>query len=848
MSSLTTLVRLFAVAWLPTAIHWFTEAAEIRCVAVSNGTSTSETLSQQDWDDIRAEFEANQHAIEEIGGRHRAHNPGQGLFIEFDGRGMQAGPRDSTWTWGLQLESYGFDAAQIEVDEPRASCAEGGRLTYRWDDTVSEWYINDGRGLEHGFTIHKPPVQPEEASSSTLCVRMLVLGTLQPKLTEEELGVRFLRDHGLTQLKYTGLTVFDAKERSLPTRFVLEDERLTIEVDTQGCEYPLTVDPLAQTTYIKPARIWPSSLFGRSIDISGDLAIIGMPGDSSSAVGANSDPYTPGLSESSGAAYVYRKGPQGWAQEAYLKASNAYAGDRFGHSVAIDGDLVIVGAAHEQSSSTGIDSLKVLDPGSERGAAYLFRRDANGDWSEEAYIKSPNNDSGDQFGESVAVSGNRVVIGAIGESGFEGFPEVNGIPKSGAAYVVERQAGQWKHVAYLKAQNADPWDGFGDAVAVYGDTVVVGAPGEESAAGGINGGIWDNSLDFAGAAYVFVGNNESWTQQAYVKPATPSNLARFGTALTLYGDQLVVGSPGGGSGKAYVFRRSSGTWSPEASLVASNGEPNDLFGTSIDSFGDLLVVGSSAEGSESFGVNGDQDDNHGFFCGAAYVFRRKSGDWEQIAYLKGSNVGDSYYFGTASAISSDTVIIGAVGERSNSTGLNGSQDLTGVPLAGAAFLFEFDAPEPAGFPYCFGDGSGSACPCGLQGGAGSGCPTSATSGARLSSSGRALFHLDSFSLHLADLPANAIGLCLAGTLSLGNGNLVGDGLLCLQPYARSRTLRANAAGDLTMEQWNDLPHGHPMSGAYRGATTYYQFWFRDSQNTCSGSGFNFSNGLKALWQ
>ncbi|MGE0246926.1 MAG: choice-of-anchor Q domain-containing protein, partial [Pyrinomonadaceae bacterium] len=164
------------------------------------------------------------------------------------------------------------------------------------------------------------------------------------------------------------------------------------------------------------------------------------------------------------------------SQQAYKKASNTGSGDFFGWSVAVSGDTVVVGAPFESSSTTGVNSTP--DEGApSSGAAYVFTRTA-GVWSQQAYLKASNTGAGDQFGYSVAVSGDTVVVGAYLEAssttGVNSTPD-EGAGNSGAAYVFTRTAGVWSQQAYLKASNTGAGDQFGYSVGVSGDTVVVGA-------------------------------------------------------------------------------------------------------------------------------------------------------------------------------------------------------------------------------------------------------------------------------------------------------------------------------------------------------------------------------------
>ncbi len=214
---------------------------------------------------------------------------------------------------------------------------------------------------------------------------------------------------------------------------------------------------------------------------------------------------------------------------------------------------------------------------------------------------------------------------------------------------------------YLKASNTDARDFFGWSVAISGDTLVVGADGEASNATGINGDQSDNSVQGAGAAYVFTRSGTVWSQQAYLKASNTDMGDWFGYSVAISGDTVVVGAYREASyatginddqsdnsaalaGAAYVFTRSGTVWSQQAYLKASNTDPVDRFGYTVAISGDTLVVGAYREASYATGINDDQSDNSALDAGAAYVFTRSGTVWSQQAYLKASNtdMGDEF--------------------------------------------------------------------------------------------------------------------------------------------------------------------------------------------------------------
>jgi hypothetical protein len=281
-----------------------------------------------------------------------------------------------------------------------------------------------------------------------------------------------------------------------------------------------------------------------------------------------------------GAAYVFARFGTNWNQQAYLKASNAEGiygssayGDFFGSSVSVSGDTVVVGALLEASIASGVNGDQSDNSARYAGAAYVFVRTGT-TWIQQAYLKASNTGSGGYyglFGRSVAIWGDTVVVGANQEaSGVNGNPDDDSAPFAGAAYVFVRNGANWSQQAYLKAFNAESYDLFGYAVAVSGDTAVVGAYQENSSATGVDGDGTDNSATNSGAAYVFVRTGTNWTQQSYLK--------------------------------------------------ASNTDGGDYFGSAVAVFEDTVVVGAYREDSSATGVNGDQSDNSATDSGAAYVF------------------------------------------------------------------------------------------------------------------------------------------------------------------------------------------------------------------------------------
>jgi hypothetical protein len=342
-----------------------------------------------------------------------------------------------------------------------------------------------------------------------------------------------------------------------------------------------------------------------------------------------------------GAAYVFRRDAAGgWGEEARLVADDAVEHDRFGNAVALDGDTLVVGAhAHHEL-------------GRKAGAAYVFRF-RRGTWRQEARLAVPGSL---RFGHAVAVSGDRIVVGAPGDL-------VGNLP-AGAAYVFHRQGSSWRQEARLTARDAEARDLFGAAVAVSGDLVAVGAPAD------------DDQGSMTGAAYVFRHQGGSWRQEAKLLAEDAAALGEFGKAIALDGETVVAGAEGAGdvgkfAGAAYVFGRQGSGWRQEAKLLAADRKPADRFGNAVAVHRDTITVGAHFA------------DVAGEGSGTAYVFRRADGQWREATKLvpAGGTAGEE--FGNAVAIHGGTVAIGA---------------LRGGPGGTAAGSVSVFAPEPGGVP------------------------------------------------------------------------------------------------------------------------------------------------------
>ncbi len=469
--------------------------------------------------------------------------------------------------------------------------------------------------------------------------------------------------------------------------------------------------------------------FGVSTALSGDgsTLAVGAYREDSNARGINGN----GANEAntdSGAVYIFVRSGNTWVQEAYVKASNSDANDGFGTAVSLsnDGHTLAVGAPFEDSAAAGVNALNGEQDNTlpDAGAVYLFTRTA-GAWRQKAYVKADNPDQNDQFGASVALSGDgkTLAVGAIGEDSdargtYAGSGNIvgqnNALDQAGAVYVFSLDAaGDWLQQAYVKASNTGLVNQFGKSVALSpdGSTLLVGAPNESS-----NGSSEaDKSMSGAGAAYEFTRAAGIWSQQAYLKANNPGSTNFFGSTVAISadvqtlavsapyedGDAVGVNGPQTDdrairSGAVYVFVRSNaGIWTQQAYVKASNTTPDAAFGSGValSADGNVMAVSSYAENSNATGLNGNQSNLNAVESGAAYVFTRSSATWRQRAYVKASNTGAGDWFGSGLAMSNDgrTLAIGAPLEDSDATGINGQQASDVAPDAGAVFVLRVPA-------------------------------------------------------------------------------------------------------------------------------------------------------------
>jgi len=506
--------------------------------------------------------------------------------------------------FGLQLESTGragdqhpVEDADVAIDRITASrgSVEESFVEYRRGDFV-EWYVNDTRGLAQGFTFDVRPT-----GDGPLELRLGVLGGYEGRLVGER-SMRLTSPDG-PAVEYSGLAAWDATGRELSAHLVFANSstaqaggQIVIQVDDQGATYPVTIDPVVtfEDVQLVGSDSVADDLFGASISISGDIALVGAP--EHEAVG-----------EHSGATYVFRRTGTSWAEETELVASDAGAFDLFGHSVAVFDnpdpampDRAVVGAPGD------VDNI------SSPGKVYVFVFTA-GSWSEQEILTASDAAADDMFGYAVAITPlsrpDSILVGAPGND--------DAGSRSGSAYVFRLLGAVWPEEQKLFATDAGPLDMYGSSVSIYGDRCVIGSPGDDNACVD----PLPQNCD-SGSAYAYRRVGVFWSSEVKLLAGEPANEDQFGTSVAIFDDKILVGAPfdddkGADAGTVYAFVRSGGRWPEEGQVLPTNLKTGDNFGRSVALFGNIGLGGAP---------NTDNACPVGFCdSGSAFLFLRQGG-------------------------------------------------------------------------------------------------------------------------------------------------------------------------------------------------------------------------------
>ena len=595
-----------------------------------------------------------------------ASNPGHSLVARFlAGRvRIEAATQDGRW----QAEVFRPGLAAVPA------AASGSRVTYRHTDGIVEWFDNRPEGLEHGFVL--PTRDSIAHAGPELRLEVAVVGlrpAAEPGTTDT---LRLVDAGGIPVLAYRGLKAWDADGRALPSRMVADDDRMVLAVDDRQAAYPLSIDPCFVAYEAKlPVQTTGTGVggdsFGSSMALSMDTLLVGSSRANTSAV------------SDCGRASVFVLENGAWTKQAELAASDPQLYSRFGATVALEGDLAVIGAP--EASTSSVTSC---------GRAYIFRRTGQV-WTEEARLTSPSPTAYGNMGMSVAVVGEDVMVidyqtcrvyrkqgttwsqamvlpkngrslAVNGGMVMLGAPweAVNGLTGAGAAYIFERSGSNWVQQGRFTAATPAMWENFATNVAFDGDIAVVSNPS------------FNVTGQYQGMVWFMTRNGNTWTQEYRRNGATGG--AQAGSALAVCGQTVMVSSPGNSllgqtNGTGYVdvlVRAAGGTWSFKswkAYLSDPLGAPSNYFGRSmILTPGYALIAGPGARGSA----------DSGGATGAVLGFTGSEATWTNTLRLAS---GDSLLlgrFGDAVAIVGDRAVVGAPDEST-----------AAAATAGAAYVF-----------------------------------------------------------------------------------------------------------------------------------------------------------------
>jgi uncharacterized repeat protein (TIGR01451 family) len=690
-----------------------------------------------------------------------APNLAHGFEVRLGDSGVSIQQSAGDWELALELASISRGVSERLLPSTLSagiSPSDPARFEYIYgsglvaeSSSVKEWFNNSASGLEHGLTIYEALPQPGDIQAAPLVLHFAYQGDLKPLAAPDKGRILFLDAAGLPRLVYEKLQVYDSTGRRLPAFLDVEATGLTIAFEDQDALYPVFIDPLftqqtakvtasdggtddyfgyaaaldqdtaligAPGSYItgtlttndaayiyyrnsggsenwgEIARLVPpdgdaTQRFGFSVDISGDIAVVGAP------------LYDLGGNPNAGAAYIFYRNEAGgdnWGFVTRLTAGlDGAQGDRYGRSVAISGDTIVVGAPFYDSIAGGDNAGKVyiyqrnqggadqwglvtsLYPGDplpgdrfgfhvdingdtiaigspytpdeppdtplrHAGAVYIFERNQGGPntWGQVRMLtgSAPVNLEESYFGWSLALEHDRLVVGVPGYNNWQGL-----------AFVFSRNQGganQWGQVTSLSAGEPVTGGSYAWTVAITNELIAVGVANEANTAV-LNGSVFLYEQNLGGP--------DAWQKVTKLVASDSGAGNNFGQSLALDNSGILVGANvldvagQTDQGAAYFFYRTGSTWTPVASPDAFDGASGDRFGEAADLDGDFLVVGAPLD-------NGPAGDDQG----AVYVFyRNQSGmdGWGQVRKITAPDGAAGDRFGASIALSIDKVVVGA---------------------------------------------------------------------------------------------------------------------------------------------------------------------------------------------
>lgn len=427
-------------------------------------------------------------------------------------------------------------------------------------------------------------------------------------------------------------------------------------------------------TYIARANDrWHQDHFGYAVAVDGDYAVIGSPFENEDENGSNT-------LQNSGSVYIYKRSASGvWSQHQKIVPNVRHLASSFGWSVAIDGNYIVVGAFADGTDADDLNNI------GSSGSAYIFKLDGSGYWNQVQKLVAPIRKVDDNFGCSVSISIDKVVIGSYGEDEDEN--ELNEVESSGAAYVYEMNLNDvWVIKQKIVSTARVGADRFGYSVGISGDQMIISALRDETDENE------NNNLVSCGSAYVLKRDQlGSWNHVQKIVQDLRASGDNFGESVAISGNRIIVGSPGEDedasnsnhqtdAGAAYVFEKNGSVWIEKNKLVHHDRFQGQFFGKAVSISGDLALVGCPHEYSNS------NDQVYKQSSGSAYVFSRGISDWSEIQKITASDRDEKDEFGKGVCIKNNRIVVGAALE-SQDIGTNNR-----MTYIGSAYLFETTFP------------------------------------------------------------------------------------------------------------------------------------------------------------
>ena len=608
---------------------------------------TIEYLKQNgSYDSLAEAVTAARYKIEQNGETLGANNPANQMSAQFDESGnLRLSGTGQNWQTVFRLKSFGRGAEQSAVGGGTWQAKENRVENRRAEFGLTEYFENRADGLEQGFILDTKP-----AGDENLSLTLQTSGGLRAKASDDGQKIVLSDETGVEVLDYDKLKVWDANQTDLTARMTTDETgEIRFEVEDRSAVYPLTIDP----TFVQRQKLTANdgaafNEFGYDVAIAGDTAVVGSVRDD---INSNTN---------QGSAYVFVRNGSVWTQQAKLVANDGSTDDNFGYSVAISGDTIIVGSPFDNVNSQ-----------INRGSAYIFVRNGTS-WIPQEKLIASDGATNDNFGYSVSISGDTVLIGVYSD-------DVGTNTDQGSAYIFVRNGGAWTQQQKLTASDGGLSDYFGEDVFLSSGTAIIGASLDD---------IGSNTEQ--GSAYIFVRSGTTWTQQTKLTASDGAADDGFGNSvalsLTLSGTVAVIGANfdevagNSGQGSVYVFSRStSGIWSQTQKLIANDGAAGDLFGNSVaisSLTASTIIVGAYFD---DVGTNSDQ--------GSVYVYKRADSVWTQAQKLTASDGAVDDLFGVSVALSGETLIVGA---NLDNVGSNTNQGSAYILELGNASPFDFD--------------------------------------------------------------------------------------------------------------------------------------------------------------